>query len=212
MDKAQLEKTLEKYVPPQTAGLLVAWIVQYKVSVKLTRERKSKLGDYRPPYGRNGHRISINHNLNPYQFLITFVHEIAHLITWEKHQHKVSPHGPEWKEHYTQLMQLFLQKEIFPPEIEKAITLHIQSPAAASCRDEQLYKTLRQFDVKNEDKNKWLYLEDLPHHMLFAMEDDRIFRKGEKLRKYFRCIDMENKRYYRVSGVAMVRPLTAIKD
>ena len=208
MNPQQLEKTLQSYTPPNTAKKLAEWIVQYKVSVKLTRERKSKLGDYRPPHGRYGHRISVNHNLNPYQFLITFVHEMAHLVTWERYQNKVSPHGKEWKNTYKKMLGLFVGKDIFPPEVEEGVKQHLASPAASSCRDEQLYKLLKNYDVNpSGNAGKWLYLEEIPQNTLFKMEDGRMFRKGQKLRKYYRCVDVENQRLYRISGIAMVRPL-----
>src|SRR5690554_6336368 len=87
---------LEKYMPAQAAELIAQWIAETSCQFKITGSRKSKFGDYRPPFGGKGHRISVNHDLNPYAFLITTVHEFAHLHTWHEHKNKVQPHGPNW--------------------------------------------------------------------------------------------------------------------
>ncbi|HAD34265.1 MAG TPA: hypothetical protein DCF44_07170 [Chitinophagaceae bacterium] len=41
--------------------------------------------------------MSVNGNLNSYHFLITLLHEIAHMLVWEQFRNRVKPHGLEWK-------------------------------------------------------------------------------------------------------------------
>ena len=72
------------------------------------------MGDYRPPYAGQGHRISINYDLNSYSFLVTTVHEFAHLLTWNEHKRKAKPHGAEWKANFKRMMRPFFEKEVFP--------------------------------------------------------------------------------------------------
>ena len=84
---------LAKYIHEDAAKIIAQWIVDTKCRFRITKSRSSKFGDYRPPYGFAGHRISVNHDLNPYAFLITTVHEFAHLKTWNEHKHLVKPHG-----------------------------------------------------------------------------------------------------------------------
>ena len=88
------------------------WLNTYNCQLKIKKPRLTKLGDYRCPQNGKGHIISINNNLNPYAFLITLTHEIAHMMVWEKHQNKVLPHGSEWKEMFQKLMLNFLP--LFP--------------------------------------------------------------------------------------------------
>ena len=80
---------LQKYIPVDAVDMVFEMIRQYKVHLKVSRKRSSKLGDYRSPHNGNGHQITVNHDLNPYAFLITLVHEFAHLLTWEKYRNKV---------------------------------------------------------------------------------------------------------------------------
>ena len=159
------------------------------------------LGDYRHPFGKKGHRITVNGDLNPYAFLTTFVHEMAHLFVWIENKNDVKAHGAEWKHTYSKLMkEYFLDKNIFPPELEIKLHAYFKNPAATSCTDEKLNKALRRYD-----KNPSLLLEELELHSLFKTPDGRVFRKGKKLRKRFLCEEIKTKRIYLFSPVTEIR-------
>jgi len=114
-------QALAAYLPKGAFEKVEAYLMQYKVHLTITKARKSVLGDYRNAvYGKN-HRISINGNLNKYAFLTTLLHELAHLLTYEKFGHKVASHGNEWKNLYSSLLATFIQHHIFPADIEKAL-------------------------------------------------------------------------------------------
>ena len=162
------------------------------------------MGDYRPPYKGAGHRISLNVNLNPYSFLVTLVHEIAHLVVWEKHRNRVKPHGVEWKYEYAILMQEFLDKEVFPEKLHHSLTRYMSNPAASSCADANLYRILKSFD---DNSHEALHLEDIPENSTFRLENGRVFVKKDKLRKRFRCMELKSRKMYLVSPIAEVRLL-----
>ena len=82
-------KILQQYLPEGTALTMAKWIDYFQVELSLNRPRQSVLGDYRHPYNGKGHRISVNRDLNPYAFLITLIHEFAHLTNWNKHKNCV---------------------------------------------------------------------------------------------------------------------------
>ena len=178
MDKV---KVLEKYLPAEAAPLIARWIDYFKCEFKISRNRNSKFGDYRSPYGGKGHRISVNYDLNPYAFLVTTVHEFAHLHTWNEHKQKAKPHGTEWKNNFKKMMQPFFEKEIFPADVKKAIVNYLDNPAASSCSDLNLYRSLRKYDPPKESE-AILTVEKIPLKALFKLKDGRIFRKDEKLR------------------------------
>src|SRR3954466_8161784 len=98
---------LRKYIPEPAVEKIADWIVKYDFKLKITRERSTRLGDYTSPQNGSNHIITINHNLNRYAFLITLVHEVAHLVTYNIHRNKVNPHGSEWKQNFRVLMQPF---------------------------------------------------------------------------------------------------------
>lgn len=85
-----------------------SWIVHKNIHLRITGMRASKLGDYRPHPTGNGHQITVNHDLNPFAFLITFTHEVAHLVCYERYGHRHEPHGREWKRHFRELLLHFL--------------------------------------------------------------------------------------------------------
>src|SRR5690606_12327029 len=141
--------TLSQFIPDRTYGMLTPYFHQFPIRLVLRRERKTVMGDYRPPHGNTPyHQISVNINLNPYSFLITLVHELAHLLTFVHFPRGVSPHGPEWKTQFRHVLMPFLGKRIFPAEIEKALIQYIQNPSASTCSDPLLYKALYRYDIK----------------------------------------------------------------
>ncbi len=192
---------LSKYIPEEAAPLISKWIDLYRCEFKISRSRSSKFGDYRPPQRGNGHRISVNYNLNKYAFLVTTVHEFAHLKTWEKHKHLIKPHGIEWKINFKQMMQPFFDLAVFPPLVENAIKGYLQNPAASSCSDINLFKALRSFDEKPVGA---LTVEQVLENQIFSLKNGRTFKKLEKIRKRHRCVEIKTGLIYLFSPVAEV--------
>jgi SprT protein len=192
---------LEQYLPPRSSAPIAQWINIYQVELKITRSRQTKLGDYRAPHQGKPHRISINYNLNPYSFLITLIHEFAHLTCWNKYQFKVKPHGEEWKSEYKILMNPWVEENFFPEEIRLGLRSYMNNPFASSCTDLKLMRVLEQYDMPRTD----IYsLESLARGTLFQIKDGRIFTKGDKLRKRFRCTQYLTNRIYLFNPLAKV--------
>lgn len=191
-------QALADYLPGDTFLPVAAYLQQYKVHLTVTRERKSILGDYRNAHASGNHRISVNGNLNKWSFLITLLHELAHLLTFEKFGNRVQSHGREWKTLFGQLLAQFIQDKVFPADIEKELVLTLHNPGASSCAEESLMRILRRYDEKNEGK---MLVEEIPPNALFKMTDGRIFKKGEKLRKRYRCCETGTGKVYLFSPV-----------
>jgi Zn-dependent peptidase ImmA (M78 family) len=86
-----LSEVLSKYLPEHAVQPLFEIIKINAVHLKIVNERQTRHGDYRK--GVLGkHEITVNANLNKYRFLITLVHEIAHLVAFEKHGRNIKPH------------------------------------------------------------------------------------------------------------------------
>jgi len=189
---------LQDYLPAGTYEPVLAYLRQYKVHLTVAKERKSVLGDYRHRTHHANHRISVNGNLNNYSFLITLLHELAHLVTFEQYGNKVQSHGKEWKTIYGQFLHQFLLHKIFPADIEKELQQSLKNPAASSCAEDGLLRVLRKYDT---DKNGYRLVEELPVQSLFRTSDGRIFQKGVKLRKRFKCVEVATGRLYLFSPV-----------
>src|SRR6478609_11185628 len=175
---------LQRFLPPETYEAVLQYLHFYKVHLTVAAERKSILGDYRYRTHISNHRISVNGNLNKFSFLITLLHEIAHLLTFEKHGNSVMAHGNEWKTIYGYLLKQFVDNKVFPPDIEKELLASLKNPAASSCAEDDLIRVLRKYD---ENKNGFKLVEEIPLNALFKIDDGKIFKKGEKQRKRFKC-------------------------
>lgn len=203
MDKV---KVLEKYVPADAAPIISRWIDYFQCEFKVSKGRNSKFGDYRPPFRGKGHRISVNYNLNPYAFLVTTVHEFAHLLTWNEHKQKAKPHGQEWKDNFKKMMRPFFNMHIFPPELNRAIISYLNNPAASSCSDLDLFRALKQYDIRSTDT---VTVELLPVNSLFQMKNGRVFRKELQIRKRYRCVEIKTGLVYLFNPLAEVTHLQA---
>ncbi len=193
---------LEKYLPEQAVPMVLLWFSNHNVQLKITRNRTTKLGDYRPPLQKKFHRITVNHDLNKYHFLITLIHECAHLVNWEAHQRDVKPHGAEWKNAFRELMKPYLAPHIFPEDLIGIIKLYLKNPSSSSS-DTRLLNALRSYDGKID----YLTVEDLPPNAVFRIYNGTVFMKMDKLRKRFKCRRIDNNRMYLVSPLMKVTPV-----
>ncbi len=196
---------LAEYLPPNTFEPVAHYIKQYNVHLTITRERKSILGNYRNAHSHHNHRITVNGNLNRYSFLITLLHELAHLLTYEKYAHRVQAHGREWKNIFSELLAQFILKKMFPEDIEQELIRSLKNPAASSCAEDGLMRIMRRYDGPAADNH--MLVEEVPANSLFKLKDGRVFKKGDRLRKRFRCEEVGSKKVYLFSPVYEVEML-----
>lgn len=185
-------EAIQHYLPPGTAEDVIKWLHDYKIHLKIKRERKSILGDYRPAHQGKPHTISINANLNTFHFFITFLHELAHLINFLNHGRKVMPHGKEWKAVFALLLNKFHGKQIFPDDIQHALQNSMRDLSASTCSDPNLYKILRKYD----EVTHTLMVEDMEIGDLFRTHEGRIFKILAKRRTRYECLDVKTAKKY----------------
>lgn len=199
---------LKRFIPAGSFPLIASYFSTYIIHLTLTRERKTILGDYRHPVKTYpAHRISVNANLNPYSFLITLLHELAHMMVFVHFNNRVSPHGKEWKTQFRHTLLPFIGKGFFPADVEQALTVYLHNPAASTCTDKDLYKALHRYD---EQKPGYALVDDLRIGQWFSTSDGRIFEKEEQLRTRCRCRDISNRKIYFFQGIIEVK--TVRKD
>jgi SprT protein len=198
---------LSSFLPEGSFEEVAYYLHHYKVHLTITRERQSILGNYRNKVFDKNHRISVNGNLNKYSFLITLLHELAHLLAHEKYGHRIQAHGKQWKEEYGKILSEFIPKKIFPPEIEKLLAQGLKNPAATTCAEPHLIRALKKYDVKKEG---YFFVEELPAGSLFKVNSGAIFKKGERIRKRFKCVEVATKKVYLFSPVYEVMQITPL--
>lgn len=207
---AKEEKPLDglaHFLPPGTYESVAPYFQQHAIHLTITRHRRSLHGDYRPPSRQHPyHRISVNATLNAYSFLITLLHELAHMTTTVQFGLKPLPHGAEWKAEFQKVLIPFLGKKIFPPDVEKALKAYLRNPAASTCTDPQLYKSLTRYDAPEEGR---VHADEVPVGQQFEL-GARTFVKLEQLRTRSRCKEITSGRIYFVQGIAVVKLISAL--
>ena len=196
-------EALNNYLPQGSFDPVVHLINHYKVHLTVTKARKSVLGDYRHPFMGANHKISVNGNLNQYEFLITLLHELAHLLCYEQFKNKVEAHGQEWKSIYSNLLFEFIQKDIFPADIKKSLQKTLLNPAATANGETALLLVLRKYNAIK--KEGYQLVAHLTEGTLFESLKGRVFRRGKKRRIRIECVEVSTGHVYSFSALTEVK-------
>ena len=186
-----MEYGLNKYLPAaaiQSTKLLLATL---DVHIKIVNIRVTRHGDYKR-LADGSHAITLNATSNPYRFLITMLHEIAHLQAFENHGRHIKPHGKEWKRTFQHLMLPFLRPEIFPSELIPVLARHFKNPKASSSTDANLALALKKYDPPSET----IPVLEIPPGGVFKMYNGKKFQRGKKRVKRIECIELSSGRLY----------------
>lgn len=198
--------TLQQFLPDNTFGHIAPYFKEHNIHLTLTKARKSILGDYREPTRSEPyHRITVNINLNPYNFLITLVHELAHLVTCVEYGRSVKPHGKEWKANFKNMLIPYLGKNFFPNDVETALSKYINNPAASTCTDTELYKALYNYDLDKKPGQTLICHVPVGQHF---KTDQGIFVKMKQLRTRSLCKDVGSGKQYYFPGIYEVELLS----
>jgi hypothetical protein len=201
----ELTTLLVGRLPDTSLRYVVDLLACQPVALEITPPRKTRLGYYRPPSaGRRWHQISINSNLNPYAFLVTLLHEIAHLHVAITASRRVAPHGKEWKRAYGQLLTPVVEEHDLPEDVAEAVAAMMHNPRASSCADRRLLATLTRYD---DDASDVVRLDDLPDGSLFRLASGRLFRHKRRLRTWHLCEEVGTRRAFRVRGSSRAEPV-----
>ena len=193
----------KKFLPAGFEEIVVDLFLASPVRFKIVPPRKTKLGDFSIGHGMEKPQITINGDLNPYSFLITTLHEFAHLHTYQQYGNRVNPHGEEWKANFRKLLIPIIDSRKLPKDIEISLVNSLVSMKASSCTDIKLSRVLKNYDARKEG---FEILEQLPKNTIFVL-NGREFRKGDFRRKKFLCEETLSKRMFLINSLAEVQPL-----
>ena len=197
------EEMLADYLPPKSLAEVCRLLMELQILLKIVPPRRTLQGSYRIPTAHQPHYITINDKMNPYTFLITLLHEIAHAHAWTKH--KTRGHQKDWKVCFGQLLTHFIQLEVFPADIKTALEKHIEKITYCGSADINLSKILQKYDNNTSDSDsESITLQEIPKDTVFSY-GKTVFRKGEPLRKYIKCKNLSNNKTYRCHPLMMVK-------
>jgi SprT protein len=201
--------TLRAYLPPNAFDPVEALLQKHRVQLTVTKNRATILGDYRPANGIQGHRISVNGGLNPFAFLITLLHELAHLNTFLEYGHRIAPHGPEWKRQFGNLLNEYIKSNLFPSDIRVALEKTLKNPAASSCGDLELMRVLDRYSPAKPDLKR---IEELESGSRFQIKGGRTFIRGEKRRTRYLCEEVGVGKQYLFPAIYAVRVILDVGE
>jgi SprT protein len=200
MNEEKIYLTLKQHVPEPALDYCFALWKNNPFELKTTKTRQSKVGDFTGRKDTRYQKITLNHDLNPYLFLMTYIHEVAHLHVYVRMGNKVDPHGDEWKRTFQNLFTPLLAQEVFPEPLLLELLKHMGNPKASSFADSDLTKAFRSYD-KNAEQH--ICLSDLPEGSTFQFQK-RYFKKGKLKRTRIVCREVNSKRNYLIPADVLV--------
>ena len=189
------------FIPEEAKKQIYKLLETSKISIKITKKRKTKHGDFRRMTDGN-FLITLNITTNPYRFLITLLHELAHFKVSQSFFYRIRPHGKEWKRAYREILLPFLNPKIFPEPLCSLLAVHMLNPKASTDRDFDLVMALKKYDPPSGSVPIFKLMDGTN----FRLENGRNFLKIKKLRKRFECKELKNGRIYLFSPHAEVFP------
>lgn len=190
-------ETLKSYLPENALSFLKIWFADYPIHIKITRNRNSKLGDYRKMPDQS-HQITINSTLEPDLFFFVLTHELAHLIAFEKFGRRISAHGNEWKTTFAQMILESL--DIYPQDLQSILKRFSKSPKANFMSSSDLVRYFH-FDQLKDDE---VFMESLQIGDRFMYREDA-YKVEEKRKKLYLCINSTNAKKYLFKPLAKVQ-------
>lgn len=189
-------QSLEKYLPQNTLQYLKMWFSDYYIHIKITRNRNSKLGDYRK-LPDHSHEITINSTLTPQLFFFVLTHELAHLIAFEKYGRRISPHGNEWKETFRNMLLESL--EVYDEALKDIIVKFSKSPKANFMASPDLVKY---FHIETQD-DTLQFIEELQKGDFFIYRNEKYLLEG-LIKKNYLCKNLATGRKYSFKPLARI--------
>jgi hypothetical protein len=192
---------LNQHVPAAARHYGVELWREAPFDFRLSAPRESKAGDFCARPGRPN-RITVNRDLPPFSFLITYIHEVAHHRVFLQHGWRAEAHGAQWKQMFKNLMAPVLTEAVFPEPLLSGLQKHMANPRATTCADTHITALLRSHDPRAQ---QWVLLSELPAGSLFRLRH-RWFIKGETKRTRVLCREHRTRRAYLVPADTPVGP------
>jgi hypothetical protein len=200
MKEELVDEILTAHLPENAVAYCLSLWKEKPFILKVTKSRQSKVGDFTSRHDAAHPRITLNKDLNPCAFLLTYIHEVAHWHVFMRFGNNVDPHGDHWKKAFQQLMQPLLTTDIFPDDILQPLTQHMINPKASSFADSVLTHALRKYD---DNHHQAIVLSALPEGSIFQLHG-RYFTKGKLRRTRILCKEYKGRRQYLVPADALV--------
>ena len=190
---------LEKHLPAKKATTIIDYVARHNCTLRITRPRKTKRGDFRQLGTKQS--ITINQDSNSFRFLFTLIHELAHLETFIQHKNQVKPHGVEWKFNFKKLFDYFKMDEEFSVDnyILQAVKSELKNPKACSGVNVNLEQAFTIYD-----REQGVLLDHLSTGDFFMFRNQQ-YKKLETRRTRVVCLNLTNNRTYTINRAVKIQ-------
>ncbi len=199
MTLSSISKIIYEHVPAAACQYCIGLWQKFQFDFKLRKSRVTKVGDFTCYPGKIP-IITVNHDIDPYLFLITYIHEIAHLEVHLQHGNRIASHGIEWKRAFQQLMAPVLTDDVFPRDLLIGLKQHLRNPKASTFSDSKFTKLLRSHDARQQHV---VLLSDLATGSVFGYHG-KWFKKGKMRRTRVECRELKTRLTYLVPADAPI--------
>lgn len=199
MTSASISRILTDHVPAAASTYCIQLWERFQFNFKLRKSRLTKVGDF-TYYPGKVPIITVNRDADPFLFLITYIHEVAHLDVHVNHGNKVASHGKEWKIAFQQLMAPMLSEEVFPKDLLLGLRKHLRNPKASTFSDSKFTQLLRAQDKRQKHA---VLLSHLSEGSVFGFHG-KWFKKGKLRRTRVECKELKTRMIYLVPADAPI--------
>lgn len=203
MEDKEIE-IFKKYLPERSIVYCHQLWKEHHIQFTISPPRKSVYGNY--VYRHGIHHISVNGDLSPESFLVTYLHEVAHLLVRKSTTRRPKPHGIEWQRAFRAVMKPMLELQVFGSELTQALNRHLEKPRATSCADPVMHRLLMGSQEMDEAEKDEVIIEKLAPGTRFVFQS-LIFRIIRKVRTRLECVRESDGALYRFQPTARVRLL-----
>ena len=190
---------LQQYLPENTLSYLKKWFGQHAIHIHITKNRESKLGDYRKKTD-GSHMITLNSTLQPELFFFFLTHELAHLIAFHEFGFRISPHGKEWKKVFGSMLLDSL--EVYSSELQAILIQFSKSPKANFMASTDLVRYFHQ----DENQGSYVFIESMGEGDIFLYQNQR-YKYEEKRKKNYLCTNLNTGKKYIFKPIVQVEKL-----
>jgi hypothetical protein len=190
---------LEKHLPAKKAAIIIDYITRHNCTLRITRPRKTKRGDFRQLGIKQ--LITINQDSNSFRFLFTLIHELSHLETFIQYKNQVKPHGIEWKYNFKKLFDFFEMGEEFSVDnyILQAVKSELKNPKACSGVNVNLEQAFAVYDCE-----QGVLLDQISTGDFFLFRNKQ-FKKLQTRRTRVLCLNITNNRTYTINRAVKIQ-------
>ena len=203
LSKEVFAERVGKYFPPEAVDYAFFYFNHYQFHFKVTQSRTTKKGDFK--YSRDQNKtpiITVNGDLCSYDFLLVYIHELAHYMIYKYHDiFKMKSHGDEWKKAFKGLLINLLEQVVLPDDIKTAFHKYSHHIKSSTANDRDLEQVLDGYRNKPEGI---IYLKDLREGEQFVCRNE-LFRLDSFARTRARCTLLRNNRKYLISDMMNVK-------